>query len=53
MLGLQLPGRLPNSFLMLLLALIGGTIGAYIANRLRERRYPDRGDIVGHRRMDG
>ena len=53
LLGLQLPGRLPNSFLMLLLALIGGTIGAYIANRLWERRYPDRGDIVGHRRMDG
>jgi len=30
LLGLQLPGRLPNSFLMLLLALIGGTIGAYM-----------------------
>ena len=53
LLGLQLTGRLPNSFLMLLLALIGGTIGAYIANRLWERRHPDRGEMVGHRRMDG
>jgi hypothetical protein len=53
LLGLQVPGRLPNSFLMLLLALIGGTIGAYIANRLWERGHPDRATIVGHQRMDG